>query len=67
MIFSLENLYFFRVSKWNVIFVCGYGCKKKTIIKKKQTSLYLNMFGYGGGITHFDVLVENEIGGKYFS
>jgi hypothetical protein len=36
---------FFKVYKWSVIFVYGYGCEIKLVLKKEQLSLYLNMFG----------------------
>jgi hypothetical protein len=36
-------------SKWNVIFVCGYGCERKKPLLKNYTSLYLNMFGLEAG------------------
>ncbi len=69
MIFSLEKLCsacFFRVFKWNVIFVCGYGCEKKTIIQKINIikSKYVWLWGEEQHILMH--IVGNEIGEKYF-
>jgi len=31
--FHLDKLCLVLLFKWNVVFICGYGCWKKTIVK----------------------------------